>query len=119
MNKKNEKQIMIEQVSMQIIMRIRQIIQEMSKYSKYILENYKIQRYSRVLPGKEDFPLHDSKDNFGPVVVPSDHCFVLGDNRDKSWDSRHWGYLPLRNIIGKVLYIYWSKDILQIGIKLE
>jgi MarR family transcriptional regulator, organic hydroperoxide resistance regulator len=42
MNKKNEKQIMIEQVSMQIIMRIRQIIQEMSKYSKYILENYKI-----------------------------------------------------------------------------
>ncbi len=42
MNKKNEKQIMIEQVSMQIIMRIRQIIQEMSKYSKYILENYNI-----------------------------------------------------------------------------
>jgi hypothetical protein len=37
MNKKNEKQIMIEQVSMQVIMRIRQIIQEMSKYSKYIL----------------------------------------------------------------------------------
>jgi len=41
-NKKNENQIMTEQVSMQIIMRIRQIIQEMSKYSKYILENYKI-----------------------------------------------------------------------------
>jgi len=42
MNKKNEKTIMTEQVSMQIIMRIRQIIQQMSKYSKYILENYKI-----------------------------------------------------------------------------
>lgn len=42
MDKKNEKLIMTEQVSMQIIMRIRQIIQEMSKYSKYILENYKI-----------------------------------------------------------------------------
>ena len=42
MNKKNEKQIETEQVSMQIIMRIRQIIQEMSKYSKYILENYNI-----------------------------------------------------------------------------
>lgn len=42
MSKKNEQQIMTEQVSMQIIMRIRQIIQEMSKYSKYILENYKI-----------------------------------------------------------------------------
>ena len=42
MSKKKEDQIMTEQVSMQIIMRIRQIIQEMSKYSKYILENYKI-----------------------------------------------------------------------------
>ncbi len=42
MNKQNEKQIMTEQVSMQIIMRIRQIIQEMSKYSKYLLENYKV-----------------------------------------------------------------------------
>ena len=42
MDKKNGKLIMAEQVSMQIIMRIRQIIQEMSKYSKYILENYKI-----------------------------------------------------------------------------
>ena len=42
MNKQNEKQIMTEQVSMQVIMRIRQIIQEMSKYSKYLLENYKV-----------------------------------------------------------------------------
>ena len=42
MNKQSETQIMTEQVSMQIIMRIRQIIQEMSKYSKYILENYKV-----------------------------------------------------------------------------
>jgi len=42
MKKKNEKKIMTEQLSMQIIMRIRQIIQQMSKYSKYILENYKI-----------------------------------------------------------------------------
>ncbi|MBW2513785.1 MAG: MarR family transcriptional regulator [Deltaproteobacteria bacterium] len=42
MNKQNETQIMTEQVSMQIIMRIRQIIQEMSKYSKYILENYNV-----------------------------------------------------------------------------
>ena len=42
MGKKNEKLIMTEQVSMQIITRIRQIIQEMSKYSKYLLENYKI-----------------------------------------------------------------------------
>jgi len=42
MNKQSETQIMTEQVSMQIIMRIRQIIQEMSRYSKYILENYKV-----------------------------------------------------------------------------
>ena len=42
MNQRNEKQIMAEQISMQIIMRLRQILQEMSKHSKFILENHKI-----------------------------------------------------------------------------
>lgn len=42
MNRRNEKQIMAEQISMQIIMRLRQILQEMSKHSKFILENHKI-----------------------------------------------------------------------------
>jgi signal peptidase I len=67
-------------------------------------------------PDNEFYP---ERDNFGPVVVPSDHCFVMGDNRDNSMDSRHWGSVPLRNIKGKPLYIYWAKDIIRIGMKIK
>jgi len=42
------------------------------------------------------------------VVVPPDHIFAMGDNRDSSWDSRYWGFVPRENIIGKPLVIYWS-----------
>jgi len=58
------------------------------------------------------------RDNFGPEVVPLNHCFVLGDNRDNSMDSRWWGSIPLANIKGKPLYIYWAKDKSRIGKKL-
>lgn len=55
---------------------------------------------------------------FGPELVPPDHCFVLGDNRDNSMDSRFWGSIPLLNIKAKPLYIYWAKDKSRIGKKL-
>jgi len=44
----------------------------------------------------------------GELVVPPDHFFVLGDNRDESLDSRYWGFVPRANIIGRPLVIYWS-----------
>ena len=47
-------------------------------------------------------------DTFGPVVVPKDRYFVLGDNRDNSQDSRKWGYVPRHYIHGKAWMIYWS-----------
>lgn len=42
------------------------------------------------------------------VVVPPDHFFAMGDNRDFSSDSRYWGFVPRENIVGKPLVIYWS-----------
>jgi len=48
--------------------------------------------------------------NFGPVVVPPNHLFMMGDNRDNSLDSRYWGFMPMKNIVGKALVIYWSWD---------
>jgi signal peptidase I len=48
--------------------------------------------------------------NHGELVVPRGEYFVLGDNRDRSLDSRYWGFVPRQNIIGRPLLIYWSVD---------
>ncbi len=48
--------------------------------------------------------------SFPAVVVPPKHLFMMGDNRDNSQDSRYWGYMPMKNIRGQALVIYWSWD---------
>lgn len=42
------------------------------------------------------------------LVVPPDSYFAMGDNRDVSYDSRYWGFIPRQNVIGRPMFIYWS-----------
>jgi signal peptidase I len=44
----------------------------------------------------------------GDIVVPPDSYFAMGDNRDLSYDSRYWGFIPQQNVIGRPMFIYWS-----------
>jgi len=60
----------------------------------------------------DDFPRSylQRMENFGPVVVPKDSFFVMGDNRDNSEDSRFWGFLNVNAVLGKAFIIYFSWD---------
>ena len=48
------------------------------------------------------------RDNFGPVTVPAESYFCMGDNRDMSYDSRFWGTVPAHYVKGRAFLIYWS-----------
>ena len=58
----------------------------------------------------------DSRDNFGPYLVPTNSYFMMGDSRDNSYDSRYYGSVHKDLILGKLVKIYWSSDFGRIGI---
>jgi len=52
----------------------------------------------------------DVRENYGPVTVPPNQYFMMGDNRDNSADSRYWGFMPADYVKGKAVLIYWSYE---------
>ena len=67
---------------------------------------------------QKKFELHGSRfgeparestlDNWGPMVVPAEHFFMLGDNRYDSKDGRYWGFVPRQNVRGRPVFVYYS-----------
>jgi signal peptidase I len=82
-------------------------------------EVYVIHKDSNIIPRDSGW-LESNRDNFGPVVVPQSSLFVMGDNRDHSFDSRMWGmkFINISSLKGKPLYIYKSNDRDRLGIEI-
>lgn len=70
------------------------------------MRQWQVKAYAGTPPLNYSPDLHD----WGPVVVPPDSLFVMGDNRDGSYDGRYWGFLPRANLRGRPLLVYFSYD---------
>lgn len=70
--------------------------------------------YINGMPLNEPYIFEKAIHDFGPYIVPNDAVFVMGDNRNNSYDSRSWGALPVNNIIGKAELRYYPLN--KIGI---
>ena len=72
-------------------------------------EPYVLHEDPQIFPNKVELPEpYRSRDQFGPYVVPPRSYFAMGDNRDRSSDSRYWGTVPRSMIKGRAFMVYWS-----------
>jgi signal peptidase I len=70
------------------------------------LREWELRHYA----GRDTASYNPDLQNWGPIVVPSDSFFMMGDNRDSSYDGRYWGFLPRVNVRGRPLIVYYSYD---------
>jgi signal peptidase I len=71
-------------------------------------EEFRWQRPFLARRARTGVAYHPSRNNWGPIVVPRAHLFVLGDNRDNSLDSRYWGFVPDSMVKGRPMLVYFS-----------
>jgi signal peptidase I len=74
--------------------------------SRMQMREWQVRHFAGPVPPRYAPDLHD----WGPVIVPPDSLFVMGDNRDDSLDGRYWGFLPRVNVRGRPMLVYFSYD---------
>lgn len=76
----------------------------------------RVPQYAETLPGERTYTIREGQADRGPAdntrefIVPENHYFAMGDNRDDSNDSRSWGFIPAQNLVGRAELIFYSTD---------